>query len=114
MINSGEIDGIIIYAAWGIREVLDVVRESGGEIPEIFHHMDNNMMKRAYLKPIQKFNRKKSAPILYICPQGYSNDWVREFINSNIPIYDLWDMPVKCFSVLAKYSEYLNRIRAKD
>jgi acyl-CoA synthetase (NDP forming) len=110
MVNSGEVDGIIIYAAWGIREVLDVIKESGGEIPEIFHHMDNNMMKRAYLKPIQKFISKKSVPILYICPQGYSNDWVREFLNSNIPIYDLWDMPVKCFFVLARYSKYRKEV----
>ncbi|MFX1323229.1 MAG: acetate--CoA ligase family protein [Promethearchaeota archaeon] len=106
MINSGEIDGIIIYAAWGIQEVLDVIKKSGGEIPEAFRQMNNEMMKTAYLKPMQKFIRKKSVPIFYICPQGYSNDWVREFINANIPIYDLWDMPVKCFSALAKYSYY--------
>ncbi|MFX1411315.1 MAG: CoA-binding protein [Promethearchaeota archaeon] len=106
MINSGEIDGIIIYAAWGIQEVLDVIKKSGGEIPDVFRQMNNDMMKRAYLKPIQKFARKKSVPIFYICPQGYSNDWAKEFINSNIPIFDLWDMPIKCFNILVKYSEF--------
>jgi len=110
MINSGEIDGIIIYAAWGVQEVLDVIKKSGGKIPEAFRQMNNDMMKTAYLKPMQKFIRKKSVPIFYICPQGYSNDWVREFINANIPIYDLWDMPVKCFSALAKYSNYRRKI----
>lgn len=114
MINSGEIDGIIIYAAWGVQEVLNVIKKSGGKISEVFQQMDNKMMKRAYLKPIQKFIRKKSVPIFYICPQGYSNDWVREFINSNIPIYDLWDMPVKCFSVLAKYSNYREKILTRQ
>ncbi|MFX1443640.1 MAG: CoA-binding protein [Promethearchaeota archaeon] len=106
MINSGEIDGIIIYAAWAVDEVLEVVKKSGGEIPEVFAQMTNEMMSKAYLEPIQKFARKKSAPILYICPQGYSNAWVKEFIRLNIPIFDLWDMPVKSFSALVQYSEY--------
>ncbi len=110
MINSGEIDGVVIYAAWGVEEFLDVVKKSGGEIPEMFNQMDNEMMRKAYLKPIQKFARKKSSPILYICPQGYSNTWVREFIKSDIPIFDLWDNPIKCFAALAKYSEYRKKI----
>ena len=106
MINSGEIDGIVIYAAWAVEEFLDVVKKSGGEIPEVFAQMSNEMMSRAYLRPIKKFARKKSAPIFYICPQGYSNAWAKEFIKLNIPIFDLWDMPIKSFAVLAKYSEY--------
>ncbi|MFX1257559.1 MAG: CoA-binding protein [Promethearchaeota archaeon] len=110
MINSEEVDGIIIYAAWGAEEFIDVVKKSGGEIPEIFNQMDNEMMKKVYLKPIQKFARKKFAPIFYICPQGYSNAWVREFIKLDIPIFDLWDNPIKCFAVLAKYSKYRDKI----
>jgi acyl-CoA synthetase (NDP forming) len=106
MINSGEIDGIVIYAAWGVKEVLDVVEESGGEIPELFAQMSNEMMSNSYLKPIKRFSSKKSVPILYICPQGYSNDWAREFIKQNIPIFDLWDYPIKCYNALVKYSEY--------
>jgi hypothetical protein len=70
-------------------------------------------MKGLYLKPIQRLIRKKSVPVFYIGPQGYSNPWVREFISSNIPIFDLWDMPVKCFSVLAKYSEYCKNLKLK-
>ncbi len=110
MINSDEIDGVVIYAAWAVEEFLDIVKKSGGDVPDIFAQTSNEMMSRAYLKPMQKFARKKSAPILYICPQGYSNDWVKEFIKLNIPIFDLWDMPIKCFEVLAKYSEYRKKL----
>jgi acyl-CoA synthetase (NDP forming) len=106
MINSGEISGIIIYAAWGVEEVLDIVRKSGGKVPEMFQEMSNEVMARVYLKPMQKVAQKNSVPIFYICPQGYSNSWVREFIKENIPIFELWDYPVKCFSILVKYSEY--------
>jgi len=112
MINSGEVDGIVIYAAWAVEEFLDVVKKSGGEIPDVFDQKNNEMMKRVYLKPIQKKVRKKSVPIFYICPQGYSNRWVKEFIKENIPIFDLWDYPIKCFHVLAKYSEYRRKISA--
>ncbi len=110
MINSGEVDGIVIYAAWAVEEFLDVVKKSGGEIPEVFDQMNNEMMIRAYLKPIQKIVRKKSVPIFYICPQGYSNSWVKEFVKENIPIFDLWDYPIKCFNVLDKYAEYRRKI----
>jgi len=105
LINSREVDGIIIYAAFGFEEILDVVKKSGGKSYEEFD-VSNQMMKGVYLKPMQRFVRKKKAPVFYIGPQGYSNPWVREFIKSDIPIFDLWDMPIKTFSVLARYSDY--------
>ncbi|TFG09129.1 MAG: hypothetical protein EU539_00395 [Promethearchaeota archaeon] len=110
MIKSGEVDGIVMYAAWGVREVLDIVRKSGGEIPEFFEQMTNNVMNKSFLQPMQKIARRKSFPIFYICPQGYSNDWARVFMKENIPIFDLWDYPIKCFDVIAKYSEFCGKI----
>ena len=107
MINSGEVDGIVIYAAFGFEEIMDVINESGGETYEHFDQVSNEMMKSIYLKPIQRLVHKKSIPVFYIGPQGYNNSWVREFIKANIPIYDLWDMPIKTFAVLAKYSNIL-------
>ena len=112
MINSGEVDGIIIYAAFGFEEVLDIIKTSGGKSYDEFE-ISNGAMKGLYLKPIQRLVKKKKVPVFYIGPQGYSNPWVREFLNSNIPIFDLWDMPVKCFSVLANYSDYRKKINNK-
>ena len=112
MINSSEIDGIIMYAVFGFEEVLNVIKTSGGKTYDEFE-ISNDMMKGLYLKPIQRLVKKKMVPIFYIGPQGYSNPWIREFINSNIPIFDLWDMPVKCFSVLANYSEYRKKLNPK-
>jgi acyl-CoA synthetase (NDP forming) len=112
MINSGEVDGIIVYAAFGFEEVLDIIKTSGGKSYEEFE-ISNDMMKSLYLKPIQRSIKKNKVPVFYIGPQGYSNPWVQEFINSNIPIFDLWDMPVTCFSALAKYSEYRKKLNLK-
>ena len=102
----------IIYAAFGFEEVLNIIKTSGGKTYEEFE-ISNDLMKGLYLKPIQRLVKKKMVPVFYIGPQGYSNPWVREFINSNIPIFDLWDMPVKCFSVLAKYSKYRKKFNPK-
>jgi len=105
LINSGEIDGIIIYAVFGFEEILNVIKASGGKSYEEFD-ISNEIMRGIYLKPIQKLVKKTRIPVFYIGPQGYSNPWIKEFIKANIPIFDLWDMPIKCFSVLAQYSEY--------
>lgn len=106
MINSGEVDGIIIYAAFGFEEIMDIIKISSGETYDKFE-ISNDTMKGLYLKPIKRLVKKKSVPVFFIGPQGYSNPWVREFINSNIPIFDLWDMPIKTFKVLAEYSEFI-------
>ena len=108
LINSGEIDGIIIYAVFGFEEVLDVVKKSGGKSYDEFDISDD-VMKNMYLKPIQKLVHKKSIPVFYIGPQGYDNPWIKQFIESNIPIFDLWDFPVKCFAVLAEYGEFCKK-----
>ncbi|MFX0017790.1 MAG: CoA-binding protein [Promethearchaeota archaeon] len=109
MINSGEVDGIILYAVFGFEEVLDIIKKSGGRTYEEFN-ISNDMMKGTYLKPIQRLVKKKNVPILYIGPQGYNNPWVREFIKDNLPIFDLWDMPVKCFAALVEYAKYCKKL----
>jgi acyl-CoA synthetase (NDP forming) len=106
LMQSGEVDGIIIYAVFGFEEILEVIKRSGGETYESFGDVSNETMAGVYLKPIQRLTQKMSIPIFYIGPQGYDNSWIRKFIDLNLPIFDLWDYPVKAFTVLAKYSEY--------
>ncbi len=113
LINSGELDGIILYAVFGFEEVLDIIKSSGGKAYDEFE-ISNEMMKNIYLKPIQRLIMKKRVPIFYIGPQGYHNPWVREFIKANIPVFELWDMPVKCFNALAKYSEFKKKNLKKN
>ncbi len=105
MMLSGEVDAIIIYAVFGFDEIIDVVKKAGDNSFDDFN-ISNEALKGVYLKPMQRLVKKKSIPVFYIGPQGYSNSWVREFIKSDIPIFELWDMPVKCIAVLAKYAEY--------
>ena len=59
-----------------------------------------------WLKPLQRIIKKTSVPMFYVNPMGYSDSWSRTFIDADIPIFDLWDYPVKCMAILAKYSEY--------
>ncbi len=71
---------------------------------------DTKLMKEMWLKPIQRVIHKKSVPMFYINPMGYSESWSQTFIDANLPIFDLWDYPVSCMAVLAKYSEYRKRV----
>jgi len=113
IINSGEVDGIILYAVFGFEEILDIIKKSGGENYEEFD-VSNEMLTSIYLKPVQRLVKKKEIPIFYIGPQGFHNPWVRQFINKNIPIFELWDMPVKSFTALAKYSEIRTSFKNKS
>jgi acyl-CoA synthetase (NDP forming) len=112
IINSGEVDGIILYAVFGFEEVLEIIKSSGGKNYEEFD-ISNEALTNIYLKPVQRLVKKKKVPLFYIGPQGYHNPWVREFIKANIPVFELWDMPVKCFTALAKYSKIKKEILNK-
>ncbi|TFG15757.1 MAG: hypothetical protein EU531_08115 [Promethearchaeota archaeon] len=112
IIKSGEVDGIILYAVFGFEEILDIIKSSGGKSYEEFE-ISNEMLKNIYLKPIQRLAKKERVPILYIGPQGYQNPWVREFLKANIPVFELWDMPVKCFTALTKYLDFKKSLQKK-
>ncbi|TFG22554.1 MAG: hypothetical protein EU533_04165, partial [Promethearchaeota archaeon] len=112
IIKSGEVDGIILYAVFGFEEILDIIKSSGGKSYEEFE-ISNEMLNNIYLKPIQRLAKKQRVPILYIGPQGYQNPWVREFLKANIPVFELWDMPVKCFTALTKYLDFKNSLQKK-
>jgi acetyl-CoA synthetase (ADP-forming) len=109
MINSNEVDGIVLYAAFGFEEIIDVIRNSGGEVYDQFDSLNEEVMTGVYLKPIQRLVKKKNIPVFYIGPQGYTNAWVRQFIKQDIPIFDLWDFPIKSFKVLTRYKEFVDK-----
>jgi len=104
LINSGEIDGLVMYAAFGFEDIIKILKKGGMKFDNF--EFDDEFLKGMWLKPMQRITKKKSVPFFYINPQGYSDSWSKVFINSDIPIFYLWDYPVKCLSILAKYSEY--------
>jgi acyl-CoA synthetase (NDP forming) len=103
LMKSGEVDGIMIYGAFGVEEFLEVMKKSGFETKDLLDL--GTSMSGVYLKPIQKLSRKYSIPIFYVGPQGYSDPWIKEFISLDMAIFDLWDLPVKCMEILCQYSK---------
>ena len=108
LIKSGEIDGIMIYGAFGVDEFIEVMEKAGFNT-DFFSELGTSM-SGVYLKPIRKLSRKYSIPIFYVGPQGYSDPWIREFIALDMPIFDLWDLPAKCMKILCQYSQYRKKL----
>jgi acetyltransferase len=104
LMNSGEIDGILMYGAFGFEEIIKILKDNNVSMDGF--EFDTELMKKMWLKPLQRVIHKTSVPMFYINPMGYSDSWSKTFIDADIPIFDLWDYPVKCMAVLAKYYEY--------
>ncbi|MHA1660828.1 MAG: CoA-binding protein [Promethearchaeota archaeon] len=105
IIKSGEIDCIFFDGVFDIEEIFDVIEKSGSPIDEKIR----NFVKSFYvalIKPLQRLVRKLSVPIFYSGPQTYSHKGYREFLKHDVPIFELWDAPPKCMSMLVKYSKY--------
>ncbi len=104
LMTSGEVDCVVMYAAFGFEEIIKILKEGGNDLGGF--DFSNELMRDTWLRPLQRVIKKTNVPMFYINPAGYSDSWSRTFISSDIPIFDLWDMPIKCLSILAKYSEY--------
>jgi len=104
LLKSGEVDAIIIYGVFGFKEFMNIMKNSGMVMGDF--EFDVDMMFPVYLKPILRLSKKMKIPVYYIGPQGYSNPWLKKFIENNIPIFDMWDYPTQCLAALVKYEEY--------
>ena len=109
IIKSGEVDSILFSDIFDIQEINDIVEQAGGSVDE----MMKSVVKSFYTnltKPIHRLVRKYSVPIFYSGPQFYSYPGYREFIERDIPIFELWDGPTKCLAMLVAYSDYRRKL----
>ncbi|MBD3255866.1 MAG: hypothetical protein GF383_12290 [Candidatus Lokiarchaeota archaeon] len=105
LMESGEIDAVIVYGVFDLDDVLKTMEESGMEIDDKMKDI-SNVIDRGVLKPMKRYMKKYSIPVFYIGPYPYRYKWNKKFISHDIPIFDMWDMPTKTLSVLSKYSKY--------
>jgi len=109
LMESGEVDGIVVYGVFDLDDVLKTMEESGMEIDDQMRNI-GNVIQRAVFKPMKRLMKKYSIPVFYVGPIPYRSDWIRKFISQNIPIFDLWDAPSQCFKVLSDYSQFRRRV----
>ncbi|MFX1488622.1 MAG: hypothetical protein ACFFBI_05705, partial [Promethearchaeota archaeon] len=105
LIESGEVDSVIVFGIYDFDEIIEVVEKSGGEIDNQMKQM-KNLIEPAIIKPITRLMEKFSIPIFYSGPVPYRSHLMQKLNSSEIPAFSLWDQPTKCLAMLTKYSEY--------
>lgn len=111
LINSEEIDAIVVYGVFDFEEVIDVIQKSGFEVDK---HMKQftRAIDRAFLKPSKRLMKKYNMPIFFVGPQPYKKPIYQKMIEMNLPVFDFWDQPTNCLAALVKYSKYrTNKLR---
>lgn len=108
LMNSGEIDSVLVYGVFDFGDVMRVVKESGLPYDDRMDKMAKNI-EPAFIQPIHTTIIKKKLPIFYVGPQPYDYPIYKMFLRNEVPVFDFWDYPTKCMRVLTKYSQYRKR-----
>ena len=103
--ESGEIDGVIIYGVYDFGEVIDVIDKAGYLKDETLKEFMGNI-DRAFIKPAKRVIKRKNIPIFYVGPQPYTYPINQKFLELDLPVFDFWDLPTKCMSILSQYSKF--------
>ncbi len=105
LIKSGEVDSLLIYGLYDIQEVLEMMEKSGSPVDDFAKEMFSSFYQ-GLIKPIQRIARKTSIPIYYIGPYTYKYRLYQDLISHDLPVFSMWDQPIKCLAMIRKYSEY--------
>lgn len=105
LVKSGEIDLLLFDGFFDLKEMIEIFKKSGSPVDEMMK-LSTESYYTNLLKTLQRIAHKKSIPILYSGPQLFSHQAYRDFIERDLPIFELWDAPPKNAAMLVKYSEY--------
>ena len=114
LMESGEIDIIIMYGVFGFQDVLAkyVKNEQIAKFAEFDKPTSDSKqpLEKILISPIIKASKEHSIPIVYINPQNYSSPWSRRIRESGAVLFQLWDRPIRCIAKLCDYAEYRRKI----
>jgi acetyltransferase len=103
--QSGEVDSIIVFGVFDFNEVVDLIVKTGYNLDEKFMKFASTA-ETAYIKPTKRLIKKEKIPIFYVGPMPFSHSINKSFFEFDVPIFELWDEPTKCLSVLTQYSKF--------
>jgi acetyltransferase len=109
LMESGEVDAIIVYGVFDFDDVLKTMEASGMEINDEMRQI-GDMIQRAVFKPMKRLMKKYSLPVFYVGPMPYRYEWYQKFLSHEFPIFNFWDQPTKCVKILYDYSLHRNNI----
>jgi len=117
LLQSGEIDMLIIYGVFGLQSVMATYLQN----PKIRENIEMNKAGAAQQKkdltkllipPILQLSKENSIPVLYINPQNFASAWSKNIRDKGAILFQLWDRPVRCLGKLYTYVKYLNALNA--
>ncbi len=103
--NSGEIDSIMVFGVFDFNEVVELMVGTGYELDEKFK-LFASTAETAYIKPTKRLIKKSKIPIFYIGPMPFGHSVYKTFFRFDVPIFETWDEPTKCMSVLTQYYNF--------
>ncbi len=113
VMESGEVDAVIIYGVFGLQEVLaDYAKnEKIAENAEFLKDIkgDKKPLEKILIAPTLNLSKKLSIPVFYVNPQSYSHPWSKKMRDAGASLFKLWDRPVRCLAKLCEYGEFRNK-----
>lgn len=112
LIESGEVDAIVIYGTFGLQEVLANYLKnekiaSRAEFQNQSASKENKPpLDKLLIPPIVKLSKEYSIPIFYINPQDYLHPWSKKIRENGGILFKLWDRPICCLAKLCEYGIY--------
>lgn len=114
VIKSGEVDMIFMYGVFGFLDVLKKYMENDRIAKHVdksgFSSVSNQPLEDILIKPIQKFSRRHSIPIIYINPENYSSNWSLKMRDAGATLFQLWDRPVRAMAKICDYIDYKKKV----
>lgn len=109
LLESGEIDILIIYGVFGLQDVLKGYLEnenikSSAEFKDMVNKQ-NPPLEDILIPPILNLSKETSIPVIYINPENYNSPWSRKIRKKGAILFKLWDRPTRCLGKLYMYSK---------
>ncbi len=109
LVESGEVDSIIVYGIFDFGEIMKFIDDlgylKGSHLKNI-----NSMIDSMMIKPLTRLIQRLKVPIFYLGPQPYEKFINQKFLSRELPIFDFWDEPTKCLSVITRYAEFREKV----
>jgi acyl-CoA synthetase (NDP forming) len=113
LIESGEVDAIVMYGVFGFQDVLRnlLQNETIAKYEEFPDQIKKDLpLEKMFISPLLKESKKHSIPIFYINPQNYNSPWSQKIRSTGAVLFKYWDNPVRCLAKLCEYSEYRKKL----
>lgn len=116
LMQSGEIDAIIMYGVFGFQDVLKnlLEYERVAKYEDFPDQIKQDLpLEKMLISPLLKMSKKYSIPVFFINPQNYNSPWSKKIRKTGAILFQYWDRPVRCLAKLCEFSEYKRRIIQK-